>query len=105
MSLPQDIIDISVNDKEMILKENITLVKRSIYNQVIKIRVADRVGDNSMKKAAEKEAEKLEKILDGYREELKALTDAGYLSRERRRVDESFKYYSTTKGLYWIRGK
>ena len=41
----------------------------------------------------------------GYRAELTALTEAGFLKRYRKRVDESFKYLTTEKGCDWINRK
>ncbi len=67
---------------------------RDCYKGVVRI-VKDNPGANN---------DKIFSIIKRKRNhrELKALTEAGFLIRNRNRVDESFKYHVTGKGLKWI---
>ena len=56
-----------------IVEQNIKQINASIYNEVIKKKVADKVEDKVMADQAVKNLERLEKTKDGYKEILKEL--------------------------------
>ena len=68
--------EVSAADRAAIIEANLRQIHGSIYNEVIKKRVADKVADTAMSDAAKKELERLEKLKDAYLEILKGNENA-----------------------------
>jgi hypothetical protein len=64
----EDKYGVSASDRVAIIEANLKQIRGSIYNEVIKKRVADNVGDTAMSDATKKELERLEKLKDAYLE-------------------------------------
>jgi hypothetical protein len=69
-------LEVNAQDQVAIIEANIRQINGSIYNEVIKKRVADRVEDTAMADAAKKALEKLEKMKDEYEAILKDIDKA-----------------------------
>jgi hypothetical protein len=72
-----DRMEITAQDQVAIIEANIRQVNGSIYNEVIRKRVADRVEDTAMSESAKKALEKLEKMKDEYETILKSIIQPG----------------------------
>jgi hypothetical protein len=66
-------MELTVQEKRLIVEGNIKDVEHAIYNAVIQKRVFDRVADKASSDAAVKRLEQLEKMKDGYEEILKEI--------------------------------
>jgi hypothetical protein len=76
MGESMDRLEVNAADQAVIIEANIRQINGSIYNEVIKKRVADRVEDKQMADAAKTALEKLERMKDEYTTILNDLSKA-----------------------------
>ncbi len=67
--------DIPVKSKRNIIETTLAQINNTIYDAVIKKRVADKVGDKTLGESAVKQLEKYEKMKDEYEIILKELDE------------------------------
>jgi len=67
--------DIPVQSKRNIIETTLAQINNTIYDAVIKKRVADKVGDKALGESAVQQAEKYEKMKDEYEIILKELDE------------------------------
>ena len=66
-------LELERHEMIQVVEQNIKQINATIYNEVIKKKVADKVEDKALADQAVKNLEKLEKTKDGYAEILKEL--------------------------------